>query len=384
MSQPTIRMATDADRAALARIWDYCFGDGETFERWYFSTYYRQEECLLAEVEGEVAASLQVIDLPTRVGGEVVRAGYIVGVDCLPEYRGQGLTRRLMAAALEDYAPRHGLALMHLMPFEADFYESYGFVYGDFHFDMDLDILEFYRPEDRAAARSHRFERLTPEALGEHLSELEALYARATARYDAAVCRSGLRRWQALADDLAMDGGHLILLRADDGEATGLLAYKLRENAFFVREALHATPQARQALYYFIASHRSQVGRVQWSAPEDEAVAFRRRKDKDGVRYRPFMMHRILDARILPLFASSLPEEDLCFAVNDGMGAWRWLAGSRKLQALETPTEAVLDATDLTRLVFDRSHDLPDEDPVLCKLAALFTKKATFFNNEYF
>ena len=189
MNQLTIRAATEADRPALQKIWHYCFNDGETFQRWYFSKYFRAEECLVATVGDTLAASLQIIDLPTRVGDVELRAGYIVGVDCLPEYRGLGLTRRLMQAALEGYAPAHGIQLMHLMPFEADFYESYGFVFGDYHFDMDLDIDEFYRAEDRDAAHRHHWQDLDLENLAYALPLLEDLYERATARYKAAVLR---------------------------------------------------------------------------------------------------------------------------------------------------------------------------------------------------
>ena len=100
MSQQQIRMATDADREALESIWDYCFHDGESFQRWYFSSYFRPAECLVGCVDGCPVASLQIIDLPTRVKDRTLRAGYIVGVDCLPEYRGMGFTKCLMEEAI--------------------------------------------------------------------------------------------------------------------------------------------------------------------------------------------------------------------------------------------------------------------------------------------
>lgn len=384
MNQLTIRAATEADRPALQKIWHYCFNDGETFQRWYFSKYFRAVECLVATVGDTLAASLQLIDLPTRVGDVELRAGYIVGVDCLPEYRGLGLTRRLMQAALEDYAPAHGIQLMHLMPFEADFYESYGFVFGDYHFDMDLDIDEFYRAEERDAAHCHHWQDLDMENLAPALPLLEDLYERATARYKAAVLRRGLRRWQALVDDLAMEGGYFKLLFDENEQAVGYLAYIMKEEAFFVREAVASTAAARQALYYFIASHRSQVKQVQWSAPEDEAIAFRRKKDKSGVRYQPFMMERILDPEILPLFASRLPEQDIRFSVR-GCGSYLWPAGSARIEKISAEEAApLLDLAQLTQMVFDRSRQAQDVCSESALMVALFTIKATFFNNEYF
>lgn len=385
MSAEQIRMATDADRPALEAIWDYCFQDGERFERWYFSTYYRKEECIVGCVDDVPVASLQVIDLPTRVGDQVVRAGYIVGVDCLPEYRGQGFTRRLMDWAIDHYAPAHNLALLHLMPFEADFYEPYGFVYSDFHFDMDLDIAEFYRAEDREAARRYHWKRIAEDDLARALPLLEQAYEVCTATYPAVVERRGLRRWQALVSDLSMEGGHLKILLDEAGKPQGLLAYILKEDALFVREALAAAPAARRALYYFIASHRSQVKNVQWSAPEDEPIVFQRRKDKQGVRYRPFMMNRLVDPSILPLFSTSLPTKDLAFAVPD-KGAYLWPAGKRRLCSYKDEKAAlpIVDLKVLSKIVFDRGEQIETTHEVLAELAALFTIKTRFFNNEYF
>lgn len=384
MSQQQIRMATDADREALEAIWDYCFHDGETFQRWYFNTYFRPEECLVGCVDEVPVASLQVIDLPTRIKGQSVRAGYIVGVDCLPEYRGMGFTKRLMEEALLRYAPVHGLQLMHLMPFEADFYEPFGFVFSDFHFKMELDIAEFYHAGDKHAARRFHWQNVDMSKIEECLPRLERAYERCTARYDLSVERKGLRRWQALADDLAMEGGFLKLLVDAQDEPAGLLAYIMKEDVLFVREALARDSQARQAVYYYIASHRSQVKSVQWSAPDNEAIVFQRGKDKDGVRYQPFMMNYILDPLVLPLLTKAVPEEDLWFSVPD-CGVYCWPAGTEALHKVVEEKECpMLDRRQLTQMVFDRGWEAPEDHKTLHALAALFTNKPTIFNNEYF
>ena len=105
---------------------------------------------------------------------------------------------------------------------------------------MDLDIDEFYRAEDRDAAHCHHWQDLDMENLAPALPLLEDLYERATARYKAAVLRRGLRRWQAMVDDLAMEGGYFKLLFDENEQAVGYLAYIMKEEAFFVREAWQA------------------------------------------------------------------------------------------------------------------------------------------------
>lgn len=387
MTKRQIRLASDADRPALEALWAYCFNDGEPFQRWYFDNYYRKEECLVACLDDTVAASLQIIELPTRIGGQTVRAGYIVGVDCLPEYRGMGLTRQLMEEALTHYSPEHQLQLLHLMPFEADFYEPYGFVFSDYHFNMTLDMNEFYRPDDRKIAHRYQWRSLELDrtALMQMLPALETLYEQSTKRYDMVVERKGERRWRALMDDLAMEGGHVKLLYDDRKELVGYLAYIMKEDAFFVREALSVDPDARRALYYFIASHRSQVKQVAWSAPQDETVVFQRQKDKDGVRFQPFMMNLILDPTIVFLFSQRMPKNDLIFSVAD-CGCYCWKAESRSIEKLAEEVEnvPVLTQRSLTQLVFDKGWMPSGEDVVLRELATLFTEKTRIFNNEYF
>lgn len=385
MSQVTIRQATEADRTSVEALWAYCFSDGDTFRHWYFEKYYQTGECLVAQIGETVAASLQVIDLPTRIADKVVPAGYIVGVDCLPEYRGMGLTRRLMDEAVNVYAPSHGLRMLHLMPFEADFYLPYGFVYSDYHFEMDLPIEEFYEAGDRALAHRYHWRDLPFAETAAWLPTLEAMYERCTAGYDICVTRKGLRRWLALVDDVAMEGGYVKLLIDENEQVAGCLAYIMKEGALFVRECLAQDVLARRAIYYFIASHRSQVKRVQWSAPEDERVVFHRKKDKSGVRYQPFMMDLILDPTLIGLLAAQTPAEDLSFTVK-GLGSYRWPAQSRQIERLaqiEGPVQVQFDQRSLTEMVFDRAWDagaVPGSAP----LAALFTGKARIFNNEYF
>ena len=96
------------------------------------------------------------------------------------------------------------------------------------------------------------------------------------------------------------------------------------------------------------------------------------------------MMERILDPEILPLFASRLPEQDIRFSVR-GCGSYLWPAGTARIEKISAEeTTPLLELAQLTQLVFDRSRQAQDECSESALMAALFTIKATFFNNEYF
>lgn len=96
------------------------------------------------------------------------------------------------------------------------------------------------------------------------------------------------------------------------------------------------------------------------------------------------MMERILDPEILPLFASRLPEQDIRFSVR-GCGSYLWPAGSARIEKISAEEAApLLDLAQLTQMVFDRSRQAQDVCSESALMVALFTIKATFFNNEYF
>ena len=385
-----MRLATNQDYNDLVQLWKYCFTDSDDFRSWYFEKYYRPEEGLVISVDNRTVASLQVIDLPMRIGGKQILTGYIVGVDCLPEYRGRGFTRQLMEEAVSHYAPQHHLQLLQLMPFEADFYYPFGFVYGNYHANMILDIDEFYHPEYRSIARKYSWNDVDLEAIEENIATIEAVYLKCMQGYDGYVERGSKRRWAALLDDIHIEEGYMKLLYSPAGEAVGYLMYTFMEDKLYIREGVAKDSNARKAMYYFISTHRSQFKTVEWSAVENEPLIYRRKKDKSNVQLYPFMMFRIVDPCVMSAFASKYPQQDLCFSVV-GLGKYVWRANSDLIERISESVEqeGSLSLQELTQIVFDyTAWDIvaTDKKAQACveKMKILFKEKKIIFNNEYF
>lgn len=388
--QITIRMATEADRAALMALWRYAFSDSDAFVEWYFSSYYRAAETIVAEVGGEVHASLQVIAETLVVGKLTVPAGYIVGVDCSPSMRGRGLTRRLMTEAFESYAPAHGLTLLMLMPFEAGFYYDYGFVFGTYHARAVLPMAAF----SALGVRGVAYRQLRAEACTE-ADELTVarLYEAYHQMRDAFYIQRSKRHWQAFFSDLIIEDGHLAFCYDEAGNVQGYLVYTMPEQTMHVRELVALSRQAEQALYYYVASHRSQLQQVHWSAPLDAMVVSRRDVDKEGIRLYPFMMYHVTTPLAIEAFARQRPDHDLIFDYrNVGGTITRYAVQARDgrvqpaLQA-EKNVDVVLDAAMLTQLVFApdelRYEQRFTDDIGFTALAQLFDVRFNYVN-EYF
>ena len=113
----------------VINLWRTCFGDPEPFIRLFFEQVYRDEYTLTLEREGRVISALQILPYTLSYYGEMIPVGYICGVSTLPEERGKGYMKQLMAQA-ESELKRRGLALATLIPAEPwlfDYYARMGY-----------------------------------------------------------------------------------------------------------------------------------------------------------------------------------------------------------------------------------------------------------------
>ena len=88
----------------------------------------RPEWTLCAFDGGRMVASYSTIPLTTRANGKTVAAAGVSAVGTLPEYRRQGLVRRLTTQALNDMYER-GQLVAALWASQAAIYQRYGYTH---------------------------------------------------------------------------------------------------------------------------------------------------------------------------------------------------------------------------------------------------------------
>ncbi len=96
------RIATDKDYDQIRKIWTYCFNEGEEVENCYFENKYRAEKTGVAELYGEVVASIHLNQQTRQLGNKEENVSYVVGVSTLPEARGKGMMKSLMNLSFEE------------------------------------------------------------------------------------------------------------------------------------------------------------------------------------------------------------------------------------------------------------------------------------------
>lgn len=96
------RFAQESDIPRLKELWKICFGDEDSYIDFYFEKKFKREETLLSLCNEEIAAMLTMI--PTNIvmaDNGIIKASMIYAVATHPEFRGQGLSFKLMEQSNE-------------------------------------------------------------------------------------------------------------------------------------------------------------------------------------------------------------------------------------------------------------------------------------------
>ncbi len=121
-----ISFASDNDTPDVRHIWKECFGDTDSYMNAFFSSAYKPEQTLVAKIDGTTVGALQLFPHTIFKDGKTYNSIYIGGVSVLPEYRMQGISKKLMTAA-EDHMQKNKIEISFLVPFSFAFYEKMGY-----------------------------------------------------------------------------------------------------------------------------------------------------------------------------------------------------------------------------------------------------------------
>ncbi len=103
----------------MKKLWVLCFGDPYEVAEEFFSL--RGVETLTEEREGKTAGMASLVPVSDSLGG---RGYYVYGVCVSPEYRGEGIFKRLMSRC-EERAREDGLDYLCLIPVNSGIAAAY-------------------------------------------------------------------------------------------------------------------------------------------------------------------------------------------------------------------------------------------------------------------
>lgn len=168
MSEAILRRAEHRDFAALAALWEECFGDTEGFINSFFSALPSLGGGVVAEIDGHIAGAAYALMGQSLITEDVspARVGYIYGVGTGEKYRSHGLGRRVTLAARE-LACALGADIIATLPAEESLYAWYEAILG----------VKFRLYRAKTELESRAFANIVPLSAEEYLTRRENLLA---------------------------------------------------------------------------------------------------------------------------------------------------------------------------------------------------------------
>ena len=314
-----------------------------------------------ADGQPTMATSFSAFPFTTRVNGNAVSLAGISTVGTRPEYRRQGLVRKIMTQAFADQYER-GQCLAGLWASQAAIYQRYGFAASGGLREYRVDTADIRLHPNFEVLPISRFEGT------EVLDAVREVYKRFIAQRTGYLHR-GKSLWLnnvftppsedgpayvALAGSLEAPTGYLIYtLRA------GRVAHRARAQEICIRDFAWLDLPSYGSLWHYLARH-DLVGRVVWSrAPLDDPAAdvfveprLLHSQDLEGSWWRVVDVKTALEQRGYDVEGSlvlAITEDELAPWNN---GRWRLDVGSdgAEVQATDAPADIELSVRALSSL----------------------------------
>lgn len=233
-------------------LWKICFGDTKEYMDNYFVWRLKENE-IIALYDNEVITSMIHLNpYPIIVSGKKIEANYIVGVATRPEYRKQGLMRKLLTKSLAKMY-NDGHEFTYLMPASDKIYLPFDFryVYEQHRWKIKLsqtDSLTWVGEQEIdqvQAASIQAFDEKTNQLqikklncndqkelfrltsyINHMLSKSQEIYAKRDSHY-----------YNRLQADMKSAGGDVVLLYKED-ELVGCISYMLEGNYAEITESI--------------------------------------------------------------------------------------------------------------------------------------------------
>ena len=238
------------DGEQILKIWQTCFGDEETYIRFYLEHRMTEDNMLVIYQDGRAVSMASFLPAQYLCNGEYLDARYVYAVATLPEYRGRGYAGRILAFAQKKY----GVPLL-LAPAEeslVSYYEKRGFcrVFSDSRRSFGGSMAAQELPETTEASFA-----VEPVTAQEYVRIRDRKYE-----------REGYVRWNEEAVQYAMDvnaccGGETVALVY--GDVTGrqeqagraekdILMYRREGNVLVIQETTIDSDRLPDVLRYLL------------------------------------------------------------------------------------------------------------------------------------
>lgn len=278
-----VKRLTKKDYNEIFKLSEFAFQNTLTPER----KKQKEEEFDLHDIwgyvaDGNIAAKLHTIPLYIYINGKEFAMGGVNSVATWPEYRRQGIAKKLLLHALQEMK-KAGQTISFLHPFHVGFYRRFGWELTFTNRNYTIPI-EKLRRNWKANGYISRNEK--------SISFLHSIYTTYAKKYNGMLKRD--ENWWRLRV-LKDDGSQIAIAYDVQHEAEGYIIYKVKHDIFEISELVYTTTNGMNLLYQFIANHDSMAEEVKMTVPENDLIPYIIEDPMFEQELEPYFMARIVD-----------------------------------------------------------------------------------------
>ena len=277
---------SEEEKDQIKGLMKYCFLiDDDTLD-WIGEEVFEAKNCLGVYEDERIVASLQVLPFEIFFNGNPVQMGGINAVCTLPEHRSKHYAGDLLERALKLMRERNQIFSM-LAPFSYDFYRKYGWELAFQARKYEFNVRSFKKYKETENVRL--------EALDfDDIPEVKTVYENYIRKYNGALKRSE-KDWNIKFKGHEKDDKYRYGCIDEDGVLQGYIFFKIKDRKINIDEFCYNSIKSKKSLFSFIYSHRSQVKKVQWKAPDDDNTILMLNEPDRSHKFEIGMMIRIVD-----------------------------------------------------------------------------------------
>ncbi|MFS0675140.1 enhanced intracellular survival protein Eis [Ornithinibacillus sp. 179-J 7C1 HS] len=252
----------------------------------------------------KIAAKLHLIPLAVNIMGKQMQMGGVASVATWPEYRRNGMVRKLLKHALK-YMRENGQVLSYLHPFSVPFYRKYGY---EIAFNEKKYKIPFAKLKKDWGTKGY-VRRIEPD-----IPLLNTIYPQYAKKYTGSLVRD--EKWWK--QRVLKDNYHIAIAYNDEHSPEGYIIFEVKEKLFTVVEIAYRSLSGLRLLMEFISNHDSMAEHAEFVVPENDNMPLLLDEPRFETKVDPYFMARVVDViGFLKQYPTTVGRESISIFVED-------------------------------------------------------------------
>lgn len=284
-----IKLIPPKDYLQVHRLRDYCFPNKYVGEKRDDFQYWIEQSTTIGAYDGDkVVGQLLILPLNMTVHGKNFDMGGIGFVATYPEYRQQGIIKKLMLEALREMR-QNGQYISVLAPFSVSFYRYFGWELFSEKLHYSIPHAMFPNVGKQLDVVKRMSFEWPDELLFQTIQDFHNCQALVT---NGSMLRD--EAWWKRIERRAPDSLFAAYFHAD--KIAGYIRYIIHDGTFIIHDFIAEDILAEQAIWRFITSHATSVHTIEGFTANDHHFGFQFQEPQFKREIHMDAMVRIVDA----------------------------------------------------------------------------------------